>query len=314
MLKWFNIKNGGNNVKKIMECVPNYSEGRNRDTVLAIAACFQNKENVRLLDFSSDEDHNRSVFTVIGEPEDLKNAVIESCKVALEKIDLRVHEGQHPRMGAIDVIPFIPIRNCDIEDAKNIANELGRYLGEQLNQPVYLYEKSASSPLRENLANVRRGEFEGLKQKMQDPDWKPDFGPLSPNESGGATAVGARMPLVAFNVNLNTADLSIAKEIAKKVRHSNGGFRYIKAMGVELHERNIVQVSMNVTDYTKTSIYRVFETIKMEAKRYGVAVVGSELIGLAPVMALADAAEYYLQIENFNVDQLLEMRILEGEE
>ncbi len=297
-----------------MECVPNYSEGRNRETVLAIAGCFQNKEGVRLLDFSSDEDHNRSVFTVIGEPEALKKAVLLSCETALQKIDLRCHTGQHPRMGAVDVIPFIPVRNCGIEDAKNIAMQVGKYLGEKLKQPVYLYEKSASSPLRENLADVRRGEFEGLKKKMQDPAWKPDFGPASPNETGGATAVGARMPLVAFNVNLNTSDLSIAKAIAKKVRHSNGGFRYIKALGIALHERNIVQVSMNVTDYTKTSLYRVFETIKMEAARYGVTVVGSELIGLAPVMALADAAEYYLRIENFNPEQLLELRILEGEE
>ncbi|MGI6214392.1 MAG: glutamate formimidoyltransferase [Christensenellales bacterium] len=297
-----------------MECVPNYSEGRNKETVLAIADCFKNKNNVRLLDFSSDEDHNRSVFTVIGEPEALKEAVLLSCEVALKKIDLRRHRGQHPRMGAVDVIPFIPIRNCNIEDAKNIARQVGEYLGEKLHQPVYLYEKSASSPSRENLADVRRGEFEGLAQKMQDPNWKPDFGPNIPNETGGATAVGARMPLVAFNVNLNTPDLSIAKAIAKKVRYSNGGFRYIKAMGVALHERNIVQVSMNVTDYTRTSLYRVFETIKMEAKRYGVNVAGSELIGLAPVMALADAAEYYLQIENFKIEQLLEMRILEGEE
>jgi glutamate formiminotransferase len=301
-------------VKTIMECVPNYSEGRNKETVLAIADCFKNKNNVRLLDFSSDEDHNRSVFTVIGEPEALKEAVLLSCEVALKKIDLRRHRGQHPRMGAVDVIPFIPIRNCNIEDAKNIARQVGEYLGEKLHQPVYLYEKSASSPSRENLADVRRGEFEGLAQKMQDPNWKPDFGPNIPNETGGATAVGARMPLVAFNVNLNTPDLSIAKAIAKKVRYSNGGFRYIKAMGVALHERNIVQVSMNVTDYTRTSLYRVFETIKMEAKRYGVNVAGSELIGLAPVMALADAAEYYLQIENFKIEQLLEMRILEGEE
>ncbi len=301
-------------MKTIMECVPNYSEGRNKETVLAIADCFKNKNNVRLLDFSSDEDHNRSVFTVIGEPEALKEAVLLSCEVALKKIDLRRHRGQHPRMGAVDVIPFIPIRNCNIEDAKNIARQVGEYLGEKLHQPVYLYEKSASSPSRENLADVRRGEFEGLAQKMQDPNWKPDFGPNIPNETGGATAVGARMPLVAFNVNLNTPDLSIAKAIAKKVRYSNGGFRYIKAMGVALHERNIVQVSMNVTDYTRTSLYRVFETIKMEAKRYGVNVAGSELIGLAPVMALADAAEYYLQIENFKIEQLLEMRILEGEE
>ncbi|HHU02569.1 MAG TPA: glutamate formimidoyltransferase [Christensenellaceae bacterium] len=301
-------------LKTIMQCVPNYSEGRNLDIINKIAECFKGKEGVRLLDYSSDEDHNRSVFTIIGEPETLRDAVIASCEVALNSIDLRNHKGQHPRMGAVDVIPFIPIKNYSIKDADDIAKQVGKYLGEELNQPVYLYEKSATNPSRENLADVRRGEFEGLFEKMQKPGWEPDFGPTSPNPSGGATAVGARMPLIAFNVNLATDRLEIARDIAKKIRHSNGGFRYIKAMGVMLEEKNIAQVSMNVTDYTKTSLYRVFETIKMEAQRYGVGVVGSELIGLAPMQAFIDSAQYYLRLENFSPKQVLENRLLEVDE
>ena len=292
----------------IIETVPNFSVGRDKDVIEAIADCFRGRDGVKLLDYSADMDHNRSVFTVIGEPGPLKEAVIASVKAALEKIDLTCHQGQHPRMGAVDVIPFIPIRDCGIKDADNLAREVGQAMGE-LGQPVFLYEKSASTPLRENLADVRRGEFEGLKEKMKHPDWKPDFGPSAPHPTGGATAVGARMPLVAFNVNLGTDKLEIAKAIAKKMRHSSGGFRYIKAMGVMLEDRQIAQVSMNVTDYTQTSLYRVFEAIKMEAKRYGVSVVGSELIGLSPLRALIDCAEYYLQMENFSMDQVLETRL-----
>ncbi|MDI9520627.1 MAG: glutamate formimidoyltransferase [Bacillota bacterium] len=292
----------------IIETVPNFSAGRDQSVIEAIADCFRGREGVKLLDYSADKDHNRSVFTVIGEPEPLKKAVIASVKTALEKIDLTSHQGQHPRMGAVDVIPFIPIKDCDIRDADKLAREVGQAMGE-LGQPVFLYEKSATSPLRENLADVRRGEFEGLKEKMKSPDWTPDFGPAIPHPTGGATAVGARMPLIAFNVNLGTDKLEIAKEIAKKIRHSSGGFRCIKAMGVMLEDRQIAQVSMNVTDYTQTSLYRVFETIKMEARRYGVSVVGSELIGLSPLRALTDCAEYYLQMENFSMEKVLETRL-----
>lgn len=292
----------------IMESVPNYSVGRDKAVIEAIADCFRGLEEVKLLDYSSDKDHNRSVFTVIGEPDALHEALLASVKVALERIDLTQHQGQHPRMGVVDVIPFIPIRNCGIPEADQAARKLGQAMGE-LGQPVILYERSATKPNRENLADVRRGEFEGLAEKLKSEDWKPDFGPAAPHPTGGTTAVGARMPLVAFNVNLDTSNLDIAKAIAKKVRHSNGGFRYIKGMGVMLEDRNIAQVSMNVTDYTQTSLYRVFETIKMEARRYGVNVVGSELIGLSPLKALVDCAEYYLQIENFSMDQVLETRL-----
>lgn len=296
-------------MKRILETVPNFSEGRRPEVIEAIADCFRGKEDVKLLDYSADKDHNRSVFTVVGDCEPLRDAVIAAAKVALSLIDLRVHQGQHPRMGAVDVIPFIPVRGCDLADADRIAREVAKALGEDLQFPVFLYERSASKATRENLADIRRGGFEGMFEKMKDEAWQADFGPAAPHPSGGVVAVGARMPLIAFNVNLGTDRLEIASEIAKKVRHLNGGFRYIKGMGVMLDERGIAQVSMNVTDYTKTSLYRVFETIKMEAKRYGVSVVGSELIGLAPLAALADAAEYYLQIENFNLDQVLETRL-----
>lgn len=292
----------------ILETVPNFSEGRDLAIVEQIADCFRGKEGVKLLDYSSDKDHNRSVFTVIGEPGSLRDAVIASAKAALDLIDLRKHKGQHPRMGCVDVIPFIPIKGCDLKDADKVAREVGEALG-QMGQPVFLYERSASRPNRENLSDIRRSEFEGMAEKMKGEDWVPDFGPQTIHPSGGVTAVGARMPLIAFNVNLNTPDLNIAKAIAKVVRHSGGGLRYVKAMGVMLEDRNLAQVSMNLTDYTQTSVYRVFEMVKSEARRYGVSIAGSELIGLTPVKALVDSAEYYLQMEQFSFDQVLEMRL-----
>lgn len=298
-------------MKVIMESVPNYSAGRDLAVVEAIADCFRGQEGVRLLDYSADKDHNRSVFTVVGGPQPLKQALLRSVQVALERIDLTKHEGQHPRMGAVDVIPFIPIRGCSLEDAKTLAAELGQAMGE-LGQPVFLYERSATSANRENLSDIRKGQFEGMAEKMKEKAWQPDFGPAAPHPTGGVTAVGARMPLIAFNINLDTPNVEIAKDIAKKVRHLNGGFRFVKGMGVMLEERGIAQVSMNLTDYTQTSIYRVFETVKMEARRWGVNVVGSELIGMSPMRALVDCAEYYLQIENFSIDQVLEQRL--GEE
>ena len=293
----------------ILESVPNFSEGRRPEVIEKIADCFRGREGVKLLDYSADKDHNRCVMTAIGEPQALRDAVIQAAGTAIELIDLRVHQGQHPRMGAVDVIPFIPVRGCTLEDADKIAREVGRALGERYSQPVFLYERSATAPHRENLSEVRKGGFEGMAEKMKGAGWKPDYGPDTIHPSGGVTAVGARMPLIAFNINLATDRLDIAKAIAKAVRHSSGGFRYIKAMGVMLAERNLAQVSMNVTDYTQTSLYRVFEAVKAEARRYGVNVAGSELIGLMPLAALKDAAEYYLQIENFSMDQILETRL-----
>jgi len=296
-------------MNQIIECVPNYSEGRDLKKVEKIVDCFRAKEGVKLLDYSSDKDHNRSVVTVVGEKEALRDAVIESIGKAIELIDLTKHEGQHPRMGAIDVIPFIPVKNATVEECDALAKEVAQIASEKYNFPFFLYEDSASAKHRKNLAKIRKGQFEGMAEKMEDPKWKPDFGPETIHPTAGVAAIGARFPLVAYNINLDTDKIEIADKIARQVRHISGGFRYVKAMGVELTERNQVQVSMNLTNYTKSAMYRIFETVKMEAKRYGVTVVGSEVIGLVPMAALVDCAEYYLQIEDFDINQVLEARL-----
>jgi glutamate formiminotransferase / 5-formyltetrahydrofolate cyclo-ligase len=296
-------------MNKIIECVPNFSEGRDLNKVEKILDIFRGKQDLKLLDYSSDEDHNRSVVTIVGEPEALKKAMVEAIGKAIELIDLTKHEGQHPRMGAVDVIPFIPIKNVTVDEADNLAKEVAKEASEKYGLPFFLYEKSATQSHRENLATVRKGQFEGMAEKMKDDKWKPDFGPETIHPTAGVTAIGARMPLVAYNINLSTNNLEIASKIGKQVRHLSGGFRYVKAMGIELEDRGIVQVSMNLTDYTKTSIYRVFETVKMEAARYGVNIVGSEIVGLVPMQALVDTADYYLRLENFSMDQVLETRL-----
>ncbi len=294
---------------KIIECVPNFSEGRDLLKIEKILDVFRGRNNVKLLDYSSDEDHNRTVVTLVGEPDALKIAMVEAIGKAVELIDLTKHEGQHPRMGAVDVVPFIPIKNVTVEEADKLAREVAMEASKLYDLPFFLYEKSATASHRENLANIRKGQFEGMEEKMKDKMWKPDYGPETIHPTAGVTAIGARMPLVAFNVNLSTNNLAIATAIAKQVRYINGGFRYVKALGIELEDRGIVQVSMNLTDYTKTSIYRVFETIKMEADRYGVNIVGSEIVGLIPLQAIIDTADYYLRLENFNIDQVLETRL-----
>jgi glutamate formiminotransferase len=298
-------------MNKIIECVPNFSEGRDLNKVEKIVNVFRGKEDVKLLDYSNDKDHNRMVVTVVGEPEPLKQAMIDAIGVAVGIIDLTQHKGQHPRMGAVDVVPFIPIKNVSMDEAIDLSKEVAKAAWENYGLPVYLYEKSASATNRQNLASIRKGEFEGLTEKMLQAEWKPDFGETKPHPTAGTVAIGARMPLVAYNVNLNTSDLSIADAIAKKVRFLGGGLRFCKAMGVELKERNIVQVSMNLTDYTKTAIYRAHEMVRMEAQRYGVSVVGGEVIGLAPMEAIVDAAVYYLGLENFSMNQILEAKLME---
>ncbi len=290
----------------IMECVPNFSEGRDLAKVERIVDAFRGKEGVKLLDYSSDKDHNRTVVTVIGEIEPLGDAVIEAIGIAAQLIDLTHHQGEHPRMGAADVVPFIPIKNCTVQEADALAKRVGKEVAERFQIPSFLYEKSATAPHRENLAAIRKGQFEGMFEKMKQPEWKPDFGPDAPHPTAGVFAVGARMPLVAFNVNLDTPNLQIAKDIAARVRHSSGGYAFIKALGVMLEERHIAQVSMNLTDYTHTAVYRAYEAVKMEARRYGVNVVGTEIIGMVPMAALIDCAEYYLQVENFSMKQVLE--------
>ena len=292
-----------------MECVPNFSEGRDLQKIDKIVAPFRGKQGVKLLDYSNDEDHNRLVVTVVGEPEPLRDAVLEAIGVAVELIDLNHHQGQHPRMGAVDVVPFIPIRNVTMEEAVALSKEVGKEVAKRYNLPVFLYEKSASAPHRENLAAVRKGEFEGMAEKIKQPEWHPDFGLAERHPTAGTVAIGARMPLVAYNINLNTPSLEIAHDIAKKIRFIGGGLRYCKAMGVELKDRGITQVSINMTDYTRTALYRAFELVRVEARRYGVSIVGSEIIGLAPMEALIDTASYYLGLENFSMEQVLEARM-----
>ena len=292
-----------------MECVPNFSEGRDLQKIDKIVAPFRGKQGVKLLDYSNDEDHNRLVVTVVGEPEPLRDAVLEAIGVAVELIDLNHHQGQHPRMGAVDVVPFIPIRNVTMEEAVALSKEVGKEVAKRYNLPVFLYEKSASAPHRENLAAVRKGEFEGMAKKIKQPEWHPDFGLAERHPTAGTVAIGARMPLVAYNINLNTPSLEIAHDIAKKIRFIGGGLRYCKAMGVELKDRGITQVSINMTDYTRTALYRAFELVRVEARRYGVSIVGSEIIGLVPMEALIDTASYYLGLENFSMEQVLEARM-----
>jgi glutamate formiminotransferase len=296
---------------KIVECVPNFSEGRDMVIIEKIVDEVRKVEGVKLLDYSSDADHNRTVVTLVGSPEAAAEAAFNLAKKAAELIDMTNHQGGHPRMGATDVVPFIPVRDMTNEETIEIAKGVAKRIGEELNIPVYLYEDAASVPGRKNLADVRKGQYEGFFEKIKNPEWAPDFGPAVMNEKSGCTAVSSRVPLVAFNVNLGTNNFEIADKIAKTVRFLGGGLRFVKAMGVTLEDRGIVQVSMNLVNYEKTAVYRAYEMVKMEAQRYGVPVVGTEVIGLTPMKALIDCAEYYLQIENFSVDQILEHRIAE---
>lgn len=296
---------------KIMECIPNISEGRRLDLVEEFADIVRAVPGVTLIDYSSDASHNRSVFTFLGDPDQVVEAAFRFAKHAVEKIDLRVHEGEHPRMGAVDVIPFVPIRDMDMQECVELSKKLGERLASELDLPVFLYEESASAPHRKNLAAIRKGQFEGMAQKVLEDQWHPDFGGNRIHPSAGVVAVGARQPLIAFNINLDTSDVSIAKKIAKIIREKDGGFRAVKALGVMLEERNIAQVSINMCDYKQTPLYRVLEFVRFEAARYGVHVVGTEVIGLAPMMAFVDAADYYLQIEKFDAaKQVLECHLL----
>jgi glutamate formiminotransferase/formiminotetrahydrofolate cyclodeaminase len=299
-------------MRQLVECVPNFSEGRRKDVVDRIAEAIRQAGGVKVLDVQMDGDHNRSVITFVGSPAAVERAAFAAVKRAAELIDMEQHRGEHPRMGATDVLPFVPIAGVTMEDCVAIARRVGQRIGEELGIPVYLYEAAATRPDRQNLADVRRGEYEGLKEAIQtDPDRAPDFGPRRLGRAG-ATAVGARPPLIAYNVNLGTDDIEIARRIARAVRHSSGGLRYVKALGFELAERGIVQVSMNMTNYEKTPLFRVFEMIRREAQRYGVPVVGSEIVGLTPAAALIDAADFYLQLEDFDPQrQVLEHRLFE---
>jgi len=297
--------------RKLIESVPNISEGRDREKIERIAAEVRAAGAI-LLDVDPDPDHNRTVISLVGPPERVEEALLRLTAKAVELIDLQEHKGEHPRMGAVDVIPLVPIKNTTMADCVELSRRLGAEIAERFKIPVYLYEESATKPERRDLAYIRKGEFEGFFEKIKQPGWEPDFGPREVHPTAGVVAVGARPPLIAYNVNLGTSDLEIAKRIAKAVRGSSGGLRYVKALGFALEERGIVQVSMNLTNYEKTPIFRVFELIKREAARYGVPVLGSEIVGLVPQRALNMVADFYLQLENFSEDQILENRIAQA--
>lgn len=295
--------------RKIIQSVPNFSEGRDLHKVELIVDAFRAKEGLKLLDYSTDYDHNRCVITVIGEPEPVRKAMVEAVGISIDLIDMNCHEGKHPRIGCADVIPFIPLRNATIEDADVLAKTVAAEIAEKFGQPVYLYEKSASAPHREDIAKIREGQFEGLAEKMKDPLWVPDYGPPVPHPTGGATVVGARAPLIYFNVNLDTSNVEIARKIARRIRNVDGGLRYVKAMGYYPDGGSCAQVTMNMTDYSKNALYTAYEMVKMEARRYGVTATGTEIVGFVPLDALVSSAEYYLQLEDFSSDQILELYI-----
>jgi len=293
----------------IIETIPNVSEGRRPEIVQALVAAVRGTPGVRLLDYSSDASHNRSVLTVVGDAPSLEQAVLALYEAALPAIDLRAHSGEHPRVGAVDVVPFVPIEGATMADCVALARSVAAAVASRFRIPVFLYEEASDNPARKNLEDIRRGEFEGLAAKLASPGWAPDFGPAAPHTTAGASVIGARMPLIAYNINLNTDRLDVARRIAAAIRHSSGGLRYVKAMGLMLEDRRIAQVSINLTNFQKTPIHRVFDLVTREAARYGVTILESEIVGLIPNAALVAAAEHYLQLERFGPAQILENKL-----
>ena len=297
---------------QLLECVPNISEGRDPDKIASIAEEIKKHKKIRLLNISSDKDHHRSVFTFVGEPEEVKEAALSFALKAIDLIDMREHKGEHPRLGAVDVVPFVPIHGVEMEEAVRIAREFGKELGRR-GVPIFFYEEAALRTERRELPAIRKGEYEGLPEKLKDPGWNPDEGPVVFNPKSGATVVGARFPLVAYNVNLRSEDVNLAKEIARKVRFKDGGFPHVRAMGVELKEKGMVQVSMNLTHYRVTNIPKVYEFIRTEAMKRGIEIEGSEIVGLVPLAVLEGIVQHSLKYPEFSTNQVIEQRILEFE-
>ena len=293
----------------IIETIPNVSEGRRPEVVAALVAAVRGTPGVRLLDYSSDASHNRSVLTVVGDAPSLERAILALYEAAVPALDLRTHSGEHPRIGAVDVVPFVPIEGATMADCVALARNVAAAVASRFGIPVFLYEEASDNPARKNLEDIRRGEFEGLAAKLASPGWAPDFGPAAPHATAGASVIGARMPLIAYNINLNTDRLDVARRIAAAIRHSSGGLRYVKAMGVMLEDRRIAQVSINLTNFQKTPIHRVFDLVAREAARNGVTILESEIVGLIPNAALVAAAEHYLQLERFGPAQILENKL-----
>jgi glutamate formiminotransferase / 5-formyltetrahydrofolate cyclo-ligase len=296
---------------KILECVPNFSEGRDAERISAIVGEIRNCPGVKLLDHSSDPDHNRTVVTFLGGPEAVKQGALRACLKAMEVIDMRAHRGGHPRIGAVDVVPFVPVRGMEMGEAVDVARRFGRELGEAEEVAVYFYGEAAADPKRRNLSDIRKGEYEGLPQKLQTSGWEPDAGSRRFNARSGAAVVGARFPLIAFNVNLRSPDLDLAKKIARRIRESSGGLPGVQALGVELQDRKMVQVSMNLTNYRKTSISVAVEFIRKELAGTGIKIEETELVGLLPLDALEDVVRHYLRLPGFRSAQVIETHILE---
>ena len=292
--------------RKLIESIPNFSEGRDLYKVERLVSAYRAKQGIRLLDYTTDPEHNRCVITVVGEPEPLRQASLEAIRIAQEVIDMNLHVGKHPRIGCVDVMPFVPVSNVSIEEADALAKAVAREAAEKYGQPIYLYEKSASAPHRADIAAIRKGQFEGLAERMKDPMWLPDYGPAAPHPTGGATIIGARMPVIYYNINLATSSLEIARQIARRVRNVDGGLRYVKAMGILSEETGQTMVSMNLTDFTCSAMHTAFQLVKMEAAHYGVLVTGSEVVGYVPSQALINTAAYYLQMNTFEMEQVLE--------
>ena len=292
--------------RQLIESIPNFSEGRDLYKVERLVSAYRAKAGIRLLDYTTDAEHNRCVITVVGEPEPLRLASLEAIRIAQEIIDMNNHVGKHPRIGCVDVMPFVPVRNVTLEEADQLAKAVAREAAEKYHQPIYLYEKSASAPHRADIAAIRKGQFEGLSEKMKDPMWIPDYGPAAPHPTGGATIIGARMPVIYYNISLATSNLEIAREIARRVRNVDGGLRYVKAMGILSEEPGQTMVTMNLTDFTRSAMHTAFQLVKMEAAHYGVLVTGSEIVGYVPSQALINTAAYYLQMDSLEMEQVLE--------
>lgn len=297
-------------MSKIVQCVPNFSEGRDLEKIAKIESAFKNINGVTLISSEPDKDYNRTVITVIGDPKAVSTAVVFAIGYATELIDMRVHKGEHPRMGATDVVPFIPIKDITMEECISLSKDVAKTVSQEYGIPVFLYEDSASAPNRYALPDIRKGEFEAMAEKIKLPEWKPDYGPDSIHPTAGVTAIGARMPLIAFNVNLDTDNIEIAKKISQAIRFSSGGFKFIQAGPADIKEKGIVQVTMNIKNYKKNPIYRVFETVKMEAKRYGINVLGCEIIGSVPMEALSESLEYYIGLEGFSTKKIVETYLI----
>jgi glutamate formiminotransferase len=298
--------------KQLIECVPNFSEGRRSEVIEELVEPFRKQKGCLLLDYRADEDHNRLVVSLVGEPAPIQEALLQSAQVAIARIDLKQHQGGHPRVGAVDVIPFIPLRNVTMESCVELAHSFGRRYNAQTNIPVYFYEEAAMRPERKRLEVIRKGQYEVLRSEITRPERRPDLGAPKLHPTAGATVIGARKFLVAFNVNLETNDVKVAKEIAKLVKDPSGGFAQVKAIGLSLEERGLVQVSMNIVDYEKSGLYRVLERIRMEAEKRGIAVVETEIYGMVPAAALLDSVSHYMQISDFDLDQVIELRLLES--